>query len=207
MARSIRPNVRPTVVVIGGPNGAGKTTISRAVIASIGVPMQFVNADVIAQGLGGTDPDKVALAAGRMMLTRLHQLADAKESFAFESTLASRSFAPFLAKLSKGGYMVHLVYSWVHSPEISIARIKTRVRNGGHFVPDNVVRRRFARSARNLIRLYIPLASRWRVYDNSSGLGPTLVGRKTEGGDARVLKRALWARLTEIADEGPDKSG
>jgi predicted ABC-type ATPase len=191
----------PSVVVIGGPNGAGKTTISHAVIASLGIPMPFVNADVIAQGLAGTNPDQAAIAAGRLMLTRLDELATARVSFAFESTLASRSFAPWLGTLAASGYRVHLIYSWLSSPEISIARIKVRVRNGGHFVPDEVVRRRFARSTHNLIHLYTPLAHRWRVYDNSSTDGPRLVARKTEKGRPRILVKPTWARILEIANE------
>lgn len=195
----------PSVVLIGGPNGAGKTTISRAVIASLGIPMPFVNADVIAQGLAGSNPERAAIAAGRLMLSRLDELAAARESFAFESTLASRSFAPWLRTLAASGYRVHLIYTWVASPEISIARIKTRVRNGGHHVPDSVVRRRFARSTQNLVHLYTPLATRWRVYDNSSSDGPTLVARKTEKGSPRILARATWSRILEIANEGSDK--
>jgi predicted ABC-type ATPase len=99
----------PSVVIIGGPNGAGKTTISKAVIATLGLPMEFVNADVIAQGLAGSNPERAAVAAGRIMLARLRELADARESFAFETTLASRSFVPWLSTLRGSGYRVHLI--------------------------------------------------------------------------------------------------
>jgi predicted ABC-type ATPase len=93
----------PSIVIIAGPNGAGKTTISRAVLAeTLGIE-HFVNADAIAAGLSGFSPQTAAFQAGRIMLARLRELAAARESFAFESTLASRTFAPWLSACAAGG--------------------------------------------------------------------------------------------------------
>jgi predicted ABC-type ATPase len=150
---------QPTVILIGGPNGAGKTTISRAVISETLGVAEFVNADIIAQGLSGFDPERAAMQAGRVMLTRLRELAAARTSFAFESTLASRSFAPWLAGLIKDGYQLDLVFVWLNSPDLAIERMKLRVRKGGHFVPPDTIRRRYQRGIANLVNLYLPLAA------------------------------------------------
>jgi predicted ABC-type ATPase len=101
----------PNIIILAGPNGAGKTTISREVLANTLGITEFVNADIIAAGLSGFDPERAAFAAGRIMLARLRELADAKTTFAFESTLASRTFAPWLIHQKARGYEVHIVYS------------------------------------------------------------------------------------------------
>ncbi len=161
------------MVVIAGPNGAGKTTISRRVIReSVGI-VEFVNADVIAAGLSGFAPERAAFAAGRIMLQRLDDLARDGADFAFETTLASRTFAPWLASRMHEGYRVHLIYVWLRSPRLAVQRVQARVRKGGHEVPADIVRRRYARSMHNLFELYQPLASRdgsWRIFDNSDAM-------------------------------------
>lgn len=163
----------PQIVVIGGPNGAGKSTIAQEVLdRTLGIT-EFVNADTIAAGLSGFDPERAAFAAGRVMLARLRELADSipPVNFAFESTLASRTFAPWLSKLIDRGFKVHVLYVWLRSSELAIRRVKARVRRGGHDIPDDVVRRRFVRSAENFCSLYLPLAERagtWQVLDNST---------------------------------------
>jgi predicted ABC-type ATPase len=101
-----------------------------------------VNADVIARGLSGFSAEAVALDAGRMMLERLHELAAGQQSFAFETTLASRSFAPWIAKLKQSGYEFHLAYFWLPTADMAVARVTERVRAGGHAVPEGDIRRR-----------------------------------------------------------------
>ncbi len=158
----------PVVVVIGGPNGAGKSTIAKSVLAdTVGID-EFVNADTIAQGLSAFDPERAAFLAGRVMRSRLRELAEGRASFAFESTLASRSFAPWLRELTDAGYEVHLIYVSLESPDLAVRRVKVRVKSGGHHVPEEVIRRRFVRSLRNLFDLYVPIAMSWRVFDNST---------------------------------------
>lgn len=191
----------PSVVVIGGPNGAGKTTISREVIAEILKIGEFVNADVIAQGLSGFEPEKAAMQAGRIMLSRLRELAAERREFAFETTMASRTFAPWLSSLISGGYEFHLVYVWLRSPELAIRRVRTRVRRGGHFVPDEIVTRRYARGIHNFVHLCLPLATRWRVYDNSSASGPDRVASGGIGERPTIMNARVWQRILEIADD------
>lgn len=115
---------RPYIVVIGGPNGAGKTTIARAVVEQTFGVSEFVNADTIAAGLSAFSPESVAFTAGRVMLTRLKELAAAGETFSFESTLASRTFAPWLREQRARGCDVHLVYIALRSPRLAMARVR-----------------------------------------------------------------------------------
>lgn len=139
----------PSVVVVAGPNGAGKTTAAPFLLRdSFGI-QEFVNADPIAAGLSAFAPESVAIAAGRVMLARIEELARRRLSFGFETTLASRSFAPWLQRRVADGYSVHLVFLWLASPELAIARVARRVELGGHAVPEEVVRRRYAAGLRN----------------------------------------------------------
>src|SRR5438105_15777905 len=143
----------PTVIVLAGPNGAGKTTASRTLLAETLRVMTFVNADVIAQGLAGFDPDSAAVEASRIMLGRLHTLAEQRADFAFETTLAARSLAGWLEELRQGDYAVHLLYFWVESADLAVARVAQRVHEGGHNVPEQTIRQRYQRSLDNLFRL------------------------------------------------------
>lgn len=157
----------PLVVVIGGCNGAGKTTASRALLAETLGVMTFVNTDVIARGLSGFDVERAQFEAGRLTLQRLQQLAAARESFAFETTLSGRAYATTLRELRVAGYRVELYYFWLKSADLSIERVARRVASGGHNVPEDTLRQRYPKSVDNFRRLYRPLADLWRVYDNS----------------------------------------
>ncbi|HEX4611861.1 MAG TPA: AAA family ATPase [Urbifossiella sp.] len=159
----------PTVAVLAGINGAGKTTASHDILQRVLRLPVFVNADTIARGLNAFDVDSEAAKAGRIMLEHLRELAARGRSFAFETTLAGRAYASWLASLRPLGYEIQLFYYWLESPDLAIARVAGRVRAGGHNVPDDTVRRRYRLSAQNFVRLYRPLAEHWRVYDNSSG--------------------------------------
>lgn len=132
----------PTVIVMGGPNGAGKTTIATRLLPALGI-RHFVNADDIARGLSAFAPESVAVEAGRLMLRRIDELAKRRESFAFESTLAARSFAVLLRRLKADGYTVRLIYVWLQRPEIAISRVAERVRRGGHQIPEETIIRRY----------------------------------------------------------------
>jgi predicted ABC-type ATPase len=191
----------PTVILIGGPNGAGKTTISRQVISETLGVAEFVNADTIAQGLSGFDPERAAMQAGRIMLHRVRELASARANFAFESTLASRTFAPWIADLVKTGYEFNLVFVWLRSPELAIQRMKLRVRKGGHFVPPDTIRRRYQRGIANFVNMYMPTATRWVVYDNSATAHPVLVAHRDADSRPVITIAKSWARILEIASE------
>lgn len=182
----------PSVIVIGGPNGAGKSTIAPAIIERVFGRIEFVNADTIARGLSGLDPDRQAFAAGRIMLRHIADLADARRDFAFETTLASRTFAPFLRRLIAKGYRVHLLYVWVRSSEIAIKRVQARMAAGGHAVPSATIRRRFTRSIRNFFELYRPLVPTWDVIDNSSKGQPTVIAARRNSEDIIIYDKSAW---------------
>jgi predicted ABC-type ATPase len=192
----------PVVVAIGGPNGAGKTTISKEFLVNAVKITDFVNADAIAAGLSVFDPDRAAFAAGRVMLERLQELAGARSSFAFETTLASRTFAPWLATLITSGYEAHLLYVWLQSSTLAVERVATRVRSGGHDVSEPVVRRRYFRSARNLFDLYLPLAATWRIYDNSGSQARLIASGERESAPIIASPR-LFNLLREAAHADP----
>ncbi|MGO9111127.1 MAG: AAA family ATPase [Thermoguttaceae bacterium] len=152
----------PAVIVLAGPNGSGKTTAAPKLLPDVLGVIEFVNADTIAQGLAAFGPELVALEAGAIMLSRLRDLAKEKRNFAFETTLAGRSLAPWLARLIDDGYEFHLVYLWLPSADLAVARVADRVRMGGHHVPEETIRRRYRAGLRNFFRLYMQLATLWR---------------------------------------------
>jgi predicted ABC-type ATPase len=182
----------PNLVILGGPNGAGKTTASKALLRDTLSVTEFVNADAIARGLSGFQPAGSAIAAGRIMLEQLRALAEKRADFAFETTMASRSFAPWLRELAASGYRIQALFLWLPSPELAIHRVRERVRAGGHDVPEETIRRRFARGIRNFQELYRPLAQSWRVYDNSSGPGPRLIASGRASGAERIFDAERW---------------
>lgn len=194
------PTESPTVIVIGGPNGAGKSTIAPTLIQRAFGRIEFVNADTIARGLSALDPDRQAFAAGRIMLRHIHDLAAARRDFAFETTLASRTFAPFLQDLTHNGYRTHLLYVWIRSPEIAVQRVRSRVAAGGHSVPEETVRRRYIRSAHNFLKLYWPLARSWEVLDNSSPGRPTLIASGDMNQDI-MHDAAAWRDLERFGND------
>lgn len=182
---------RPSVVILAGPNGAGKSTAAPELLQGELAVNEFVNADVIARGLSAFDPDRAAIAAGRVMLGRLDELAHLRETFAFETTLASRSFAPWLRDLRSSGYAVHLFFLWLSSPELAMQRVADRVRSGGHDVPADTIRRRYRGGLRNFFSLYQPIVSSWTVY-NCSGPRSQLVAEGLESAPVKVYDRDVW---------------
>ena len=186
----------PRVVIFAGPNGAGKSTHADAIVDALGINT-FVNADYIARGLSGHHVDAVAMQAGRIMLTRLKELAAAKQDFAFESTLSSRSFAPFLRQLKAQGYLMAIYYFSLTSASLAVRRVKLRVAMGGHDVPEETVRRRFGRSLRNFHSLYMPLADRWAVFDNSVTGKAKLIATQ-EGDNLQIKEPKPWLKLQKL---------
>ena len=190
----------PQLIVIAGPNGAGKSTSAPHVLRRALRVTEFVNADVIARGLSAFDPERAAISAGKIMLTRMHELADSRASFAFETTLASRTFAPWIASLLSQGYHFHLVYFWLPSPEMAIERVEARVRSGGHFVPTATIERRYLGGIRNFFELYQPLATSWRIYNNMDRSGAKLIASGGAERKQRVYRAKEWKIIRQIAE-------
>ena len=187
----------PRVVIFAGPNGAGKSTHADAILAALGIET-FVNADYIARGLSGRNTDVVAFEAGRIMLKRLRQLGEAGADFAFESTLASRTFAPFIRKLKAQGYAVAIYYFSLTNAQLAIRRVKLRVALGGHDVPSDVIKRRFGRSISNFFTLYAPLADQWAVFDNSASFRALPVATQTAT-QLTITEATTWLKLQKLS--------
>ena len=158
----------PKLFIIAGCNGAGKTTASYSILPEMLDCREFVNADEIAKGLSPFNPESVAIDAGRLMLQRMYDLLSMDEDFAFETTLASRSYVKFIEQAQSKGYFVSLLFFWLPTPEQAIERVATRVNEGGHNIPSDTIRRRYFSGIRNLMALYTPICNYWVIYDNSS---------------------------------------
>jgi predicted ABC-type ATPase len=191
---------RPQVAVLAGINGAGKTSASQHILREALKIPSFTNADAIARGLNAFDVESVAVKAGRIMLDHLHELAAARRSFAFETTLSGRAYAPWLRELAREDYAVHMFYYWLESADVAIGRIAERVRAGGHHVPDDTVRRRYSRSVRNFLGLYRPIVTTWQVYDNTHG-ARRLIAFNNSFFDT-VLDPEKWDAFNRSADDG-----
>ena len=187
----------PRVVIFAGPNGAGKSTHADAILSALGIET-FVNADYIARGLSGRNTDAVNFEAGRIMLKRLRQLADAGEDFSFESTLSSRTFAPFLRNLKAQGYSVAIYYFALTNAQLAVRRVKLRVALGGHHVPSDVVKRRFARSLSNFFTLYSTIADEWTLFDNSASASAEQVAFQSKN-QLQITDQRTWQKLQKQA--------
>ena len=165
---------QPRVIIIAGPNGAGKTTFAREFLPHEADCPTFINADLIAAGLSPFRPEVAAVRAGRLMLREIKAKASAGESFAFETTLSGRGYARQIPGWRASGYWVEIFFLSLTSVEIAIARVKERVAQGGHDVPETVIRRRFGAGLANFRRVFAPLVDGWKLYDNS-GPEPVLL--------------------------------
>ncbi len=189
----------PTVYVIAGPNGAGKTTFANEFLPDFVYCREFLNADLIAAGLSPFAPETQNVRAGRLLLTRIKELTAAKENFGFETTLSGRGYVRLLTEMKRTGYRVVLFFLWLPSADVAVARVKNRVRQGGHNVPEHVIRRRFESGIRNLFHLYRPLADVWRLYDGSR-LPPEVVAYE-EDEELQVFHPDLFTQITRDAKE------
>lgn len=182
------------VIVIAGPNGAGKSTLAPALLRDTLRIFEYVNADTIAEGLSAFAPDDASFEAGRVMLGRLHHLADANEHFSFETTLASRFYARWLTQLKTQGYRVSLIFLWLESAELAIERVKERVRLGGHDISEETIQRRYKRGIKNLFELYIPVVDDWSVRDTSRTQSVEIVRYTRENG-LTIFDEERWKTI------------
>ena len=188
----------PRVVVLAGINGAGKTTASRDLLVNVLKIPVFTNADAIARGLNSLNPESVSIPAARVLLDWMHDLAGKQKDFAFETTLAARTYAHWLGELRQSGYQVFLFYYWLDSPELAIRRVAERVRAGGHHISDEDVRRRYGRSVKNFLELYRPVADFWEVMDNSYGQRELLAMGTPQ--DEAIADPNIWEQFLRSAD-------
>ena len=159
----------PNLYIISGCNGAGKTTASYAILPEMLSCREFVNSDEIAKGLSPFNADTMAVAveASRIMYKRIRELIDLAETFALETTLASRSIAKLIKNAQAKGYSVTLLFFWLNTPDLAVERVKNRVAAGGHYVNEVTVMRRYRTGILNLFDLYMPICDCWMITDNS----------------------------------------
>jgi predicted ABC-type ATPase len=168
----------PLILILAGPNGSGKTTFANEFLPGEAECATFINADLIAAGLSPFRPELAAMRAGRLMLQLIAERTSRGESFAFETTLAARNYARSIPLWREQGYRVKLYFLGLPSPEVALARVAERVRQGGHDVPADIVRRRFAAGLRNFETVYKPIVNEWTLFD-ASGSTPVVVQRGT----------------------------
>jgi predicted ABC-type ATPase len=157
-----------TIIILAGPNGAGKTTFARSFLPQEANCLRFINADLIAAGLSPFAPEAAALKAGRLMLSEIEGCVQRRESFAFETTLAGVGYVARIRHWRSMGYEVSLYFLTLPSPEMAILRVAARVRQGGHSIPESVIRRRLAAGLSNFETFYKFEVDRWAKFDNLS---------------------------------------
>jgi predicted ABC-type ATPase len=186
--------ISKNLYIIAGCNGAGKTTASYSILPTILNCKEFVNADEIAKGLSPFQPENVSFEAGRIMLHRIEELLYKNVDFAFETTLATKSFAQTVKKAQEKNYTVTLLFFWLNSIELAKHRVALRVSEGGHNIPTEVIERRYQRGIKNLFELYLPLCDNVMVFDNSDK-SPMLICNKTKNTAIEIANHSLFNLL------------
>jgi len=181
------------VYIVAGPNGAGKTTFAKKFLPNYAECRNFVNADLIAQGISPFSPERVVFHAGRLMLQEIKLHAERKEDFGFETTLSGRSNLALIRRLKKQGYKVHFFFVMIPTVDLALTRVRGRVLRGGHDIPEATIRRRFGRSIQNFLTRYRQLADSWTLFDNSGDLPVKVASRKH--GQERIIKRETYQTL------------
>ncbi len=186
--------------IIAGCNGAGKTTASFTILPEILNCKEFINADEIAKGLSPFQPESVAIESGRIMLSRINELLAQGKSFAFETTLATRSYAGKIEEAKSNGYQVTLLFFWLKSINLAKARVQERVIEGGHNIPDDVIERRYLLGIKNLFNIYLPLVDNAWIFDNSNG-EHELIAEKEKNTEVDIHHKNAFIKLQSYRDK------
>jgi predicted ABC-type ATPase len=193
--------MKPKLYIIAGCNGAGKTTASFTILPEILNVQEFVNADEIARGISPFQPEKAGIEAGRIMLERIDDLIARKVDFAFETTLATRSYASKIKKAKEQGYHVILIFFWLESIQLAKERVKNRVSEGGHNIPEDVIERRYNRGLRNFFEIYKDQVDEWTMIDRSNNIFEHIAFKTFE--DAAILfDNEKWNNLNRLYGKG-----
>lgn len=187
------------IYIIAGCNGAGKTTASFTILPEIIECKEFVNADEIARGLSPFQPEKVSFESGRIMINRINELLKDNESFAFETTLSTRSYKNKILQAKKQGYTVTLLFFWLNNIELAKERVRIRVIEGGHNIPKDVIERRYLKGIYNLFDIYLPIIDGALIFDNSYGKHE-LIAQKLSEEDLTVIDEIKFNKLKEFYD-------
>src|SRR3569832_1639646 len=189
------------VLMIAGPNGAGKTTMTLELLRNCPMLYEYINADEIARGLAPKNPETVALEASKLMIGRLKELLEAGQSFAFETTAAGTNYVKHLEFAKSKEYKINMTFLWLSSPKEAAERVAQRVKQGGHYDPNEVIARRYYLGIKNLILHYLPLADEALVIDNSleEKASKRLILRKSMNDSVDVIDKQVWGRMQEMA--------
>ena len=187
----------PNLYIIAGPNGAGKTTASYTLLPEMLNCLNFVNADEIARGLSPFSPEVVDVQSARIMLQRIDELLAQKVDFAIETTLATRSYVQLVARAQGLGYRVHLLFFYLESPEQAIQRVAQRVSEGGHNIPEEVIRRRYDRGLYNLVNLYVPICDSVFIYNNATTPARIIARKENRAEKIEPLENNMWNQITQ----------
>ncbi|OYU82113.1 MAG: zeta toxin [Flavobacterium sp. BFFFF1] len=187
-------DVEKNLYIIAGCNGAGKTTASFTILPEILDCKEFVNADEIAKGLSPFQPEKVSFEAGRIMLRRINELLEANENFAFETTLATKSYKSKITEAKAKNYNITLLFFWLQNPDLAIERVKTRVAEGGHNIETDVINRRYIAGIKNLFDIYISIVDEVLIFDNSEGKHD-LIAEKIFDAEINILNEQKFDKL------------
>ncbi|WP_202703471.1 zeta toxin family protein [Flavobacterium sp. UGB4466] len=188
--------MKKNLYIIAGCNGAGKTTTSFTILPDILNCKEFVNADEIAKGLSPFQPEKVSFEAGRIMLNRINDLLIIKENFAFETTLATKSYKSKIIDAQKNNYIVTLLFFWLQNVDLAIERVRTRVLEGGHNIETETIRRRYQNGIKNLFEIYLPIVDEVMIFDNSVGK-PELIAEKNLESEIDILNKIKFNKLKQ----------
>ena len=187
--------------IIAGCNGAGKTTASFTILPEVLNCKEFINADEIAKGLSPFQPESVAMQAGRIMLARMDELLQKGETFAFETTLATKSYKQKIEWAQANGYEVTLLFFWLDSPNIAKERVAQRVAEGGHNIPLETIERRYYNGIANLFAIYIDMVDICYIFDNSEG-ERTPIAKKYKGGKEIIYNADLYNQMKNSYEKG-----
>ena len=186
--------MKKNLYIIAGCNGAGKTTASFTILPEILNCKEFVNADEIARGLSPFQPEKVAFEAGRIMLNRINDLLNSGENFAFETTLATKSYKSKIKIAKIQNYSITLIFFWLQNENLAVERVKSRVLEGGHNIERAVIKRRYYNGIKNLFEIYIPIVDEVMIIDNSEGKHD-LIAKKTNQTELVILNETKFLTL------------
>ena len=179
--------------IIAGCNGAGKTTASYTILPEILECDEFVNADEIAKGLSPFKPERAGILAGRLMLQKIKTLVNSEQDFAFETTLSTRSYQNFVLEAQKNGFSVTILFFWLSSQNLAVKRVETRVKEGGHRIPENVIRRRYENGLKNFFTIFKELVDDWMFIDNSGE--PYQIIAEGAKEDEEIGNAKIWHNL------------
>jgi predicted ABC-type ATPase len=180
--------------IIAGCNGAGKTTASYTILPEILNCEEFVNADEIAKGLSPFNPESVAIESGRIMVNRINELLKKNKDFSFETTLSSKSYSKKIQEAKSKGYRVTLLFFWLQTIDLAIERVKIRVKEGGHNIPIEVIKRRYQNGIQNLFKIYLPIVDTALIFDNSEG-NHQLIAEKSKDSNLKILNKIKFQKL------------